>query len=323
LCELLVGLAAGAHISTWGMYKDSIHEGFTVPRYLRSTFVGLFWAPVAARFLDIDATTAAGIVVLFGLTYALERATTEFWKTFIRDEDQSKYFIPMQFHVFGTVIRNRALRLAIGLGLVAVALGLLWLVQRVQPAPGTRGPLWQLILVSSIGGWYSACGGAFKDAPIEGFETLKFFRSPVSATFYGLLVSNFTTSYTLIALCAIGYTVATLETYKTFFFPSVPRGKFAGKPIDFPHMLETRKKFVPWYVAIWIGIVTSFTVAFIQLDRDAVTASGGAGASISAASGANSLVALRSGGTPALGASAWGAPPPVGNEARHASAELP
>ena len=53
--ELLVGAAAGAHISTWGMYKDSIHEGFTVPRYLRSTFVGLFWAPVAARFLEIDA----------------------------------------------------------------------------------------------------------------------------------------------------------------------------------------------------------------------------------------------------------------------------
>ena len=26
---------------------------------------------------------------------------TEFWKTFIRDEDQSKYFIPMQFGVFG------------------------------------------------------------------------------------------------------------------------------------------------------------------------------------------------------------------------------
>ena len=105
--ELLVGLAAGTHISTWGMYKDSIHEGFTVPRYLRSTMVGLFWAPVAARFVGIDATTAGGMVVLFGLTYALERATTEFWKTFIRDEDQSKYFIPMQFHVFGHVLRNR------------------------------------------------------------------------------------------------------------------------------------------------------------------------------------------------------------------------
>ncbi len=268
VCELLVGLAAGGHISTWGMYKDSIHEGFTVPRYLRSTFVGLFWAPVVARIVGIDATTAAGIVILFGLTYALERATTEFWKTFIRDEDQSKYFIPMQFHVFGHVPRNRLLRLVVGLGYVAVAFGLLRVAQLVQPAPGTEGPLWQILLIASIGGWYSACGGAFKDAPIEGFEWFKFFRSPGSAMLYGFLVSRFTNSYVLITLCAIGYTVATLETWKTFFFPSKPRGKFAGKPITHPRMLETRQKFIPVYVAIWIGIVTSFTVAFLRLGTE-------------------------------------------------------
>ena len=267
-CELLVGLAAGGHISTWGMYKDSIHEGFTVPRYLRSAFVGLFWAPVAARVVGIDATTAAGIVILFGLTYALERATTEFWKTFIRDEDQSKYFIPMQFHVFGHVPRNRLVRLLVGLAYVAVAFALLRVVQVLQPAPGTEGPLWQVLLIASIGGWYSACGGAFKDAPIEGFEWFKFFRSPGSAMLYGFLVSFFTTSYVLITLCAIGYTVATLETWKTFFFPSIPRGKFAGKPVTHPQMLKTRQKFIPVYVAIWIGIVTSFTVAFLRLGTE-------------------------------------------------------
>jgi 2-keto-3-deoxy-L-rhamnonate aldolase RhmA len=276
---------------------DSIHEGFTIPRYLRSTFVGLFWAPVAARFVGIDATTASGIVILFGLTYALERATTEFWKTFIRDEDQSKYFIPMQFHVFGHVLRNRLARLAVGLGFVGVAVVLLRVVQSLQPPPGAELPLWQVLLVASIGGWYSACGGAFKDAPIEGFEWLKFFRSPVSAGFYGFLVSHFTDSLVLIALCAIGYTVATLETYKTFFFPSVPRGKFAGKPILFPAMLEKRQKFVPLYVAIWIGIVASFTVAFVQ--------ESGGGATLEAAEVAppagNALVELWRDGSPAFG----------------------
>ena len=261
--ELLVGLAAGAHTSTWGMYKDSIHEGFTVPRYLRSTFVSLVWAPVIARIAEIDAATAGGIVILFGVTYAVERATTEFWKTFIRDEDQSKYFIPMQFHVFGHVPRGRATRLLVGLGYVGVGVLLLWLAVRVQPAAGTAGPLWQVLLVASAGGWYSACAGAFKDAPIEGFEWLKFFRSPLWAGFYGFLVSHFTTSYVLIALAAIGYTVATLETYKTFFFPSKPRGKFAGKPITHPAMLATRQKFVPLYVGIWAGVVTVFVVGFV------------------------------------------------------------
>lgn len=301
-CALLVGLAAGGHISTWGMYKDAIHEGFTVPRYLRSTFVGLFWAPVAAYFLGIDPTTASGIVILFGLTYALERATTEFWKTFIRDEDQSKYFIPMQFHVFGRVLRNRFGRLAVGLGFVTLALGLLWVVRQFQPDAGQRGPLWQVLLVASIGGWYSAGGGAFKDAPIEGFEWFKFFRSPVSATFYGFLVSNFTNSYPLIALCAIGYTVATLETYKTFFFPSVPRGKFAGKPITNPEMLRVRQRFIPVYALIWVGIVTSFTVAFVGLGDEVPIPSEAAAAGRGAdASAGRALVALWSEGVPAFG----------------------
>jgi hypothetical protein len=31
----------------------------------------------------------------------LERGAIELWKTFLRNEDQGKYFIPMQFAVFG------------------------------------------------------------------------------------------------------------------------------------------------------------------------------------------------------------------------------
>ena len=77
------------------------------------------------------------------------------------------------------------------------------------------------------------------------------------------MVSQFTTSYVLIALAATGYTIATLETYKTFFFPSKPRGKFAGKPITHPEMLRVRQKFVPLYVAIWVGVVTVFVVGLV------------------------------------------------------------
>jgi len=172
----------------------------------------------------------------------------------------------MQFHVLGRVIRHRGVRLGVGLGLVGVALLLLKAAQALQPAAGSEGSWVTLVLVASMGGWYSAFGGAFKDAPIEGFETLKFFRSPVVALTYGVLVSNLTPSYPLIALCAVGFTVATLETYKTFFFPSTPRGKFAGKPVLYPGMLRRRQYFVPLYALIWLGVVVAFVAAFTGLD---------------------------------------------------------
>ena len=153
--------------------------------------------------------------------------------------------------------------------MVCLALVLLMAARALQPAENPQAALGRIALVASFGGWFSAFGGAFKDAPIEGFETLKFFRSPVSALLWGLLISRFTPSYPIIALSAIGFTVATLETYKTFFFPSVPRGKFAGKPILHPEMLQKRQYFVPLYASIWVGILVTVVSAIRSLDPGA------------------------------------------------------
>lgn len=256
---LLVGVLAGTHTATWGMFKDAPHEGFTVRRYLRSVWVAVAIAPLAAWAGAIDPRSPAGAILLFGLVYALERACTEFYKTFLREEDQSKYFIPMQFHVLGRVVESRWLRLAVGLGVVAVAVLLLQAVRLLQTAGGPELP--RLLLVVSLGGWFSACGGAFKDAPIEGFQTFKFFRSPAVAAAFGLLLAPLTNNWPVLALAAIGYTVASIETYKTFFFPSRPRGKFAGKPILFPAMLRRRLFFVPIYVFIWVVVLAGFAVS--------------------------------------------------------------
>jgi hypothetical protein len=118
-----------------------------------------------------------------------------------------------------------------------------------------------ILLVGGVGGWISAFGGAFKDAPIEGFETLKFFRSPALATAWAYLLAHIAQGYVTIALAAIGFTVATIETYKTFFFPSKPRGKFAGKPILFPEILRWRLRFVPLYAAIWLLLLVGWCAA--------------------------------------------------------------
>lgn len=252
-----VGLLAGAHTATWGMYKDAPHEGFSLWKYFRSILLGTTIAVVIAALAGLDPRRAADLVVLFGSTYAVERGLAEWYKTFIRDQDQSKYFIPMQFAVFGKVVKSRGARLLAGAGYLGILLGmvlLVWWVDRAVPKPH---PLALVVLLGGIGGWISAFGGAWKDAPYEGFQIFKFFRSPLIASTYAFLMAQLGDNLVLITLAAIGYTVATTETYKTFFFPSKPRGKFAGMPVHFPDMLRRRQPFIVLYVAIWLVVVVA------------------------------------------------------------------
>lgn len=261
LIALATGLVAGAHSATWGMYKDAPHEGFTWPRYLRSYVLSGFIAVIVALITEIDVTVASGLVILYGVTYAIERAMLEFYKSFLRREDQSKYFIPMRFGVGGDPIDDHGKRLLVGVVYLAAVFlifsGIFWLQRLDLDWSG----LAVAIVVGSVGGWISAFGGAMKDAPYEGFELLKFFRSPAIAAAYGVLLAFFTTNYLYIFLGAIGYTVGTTETYKTFFFPSKPRGKFANKPVTHPEMLRRRNAFVPLYVAIWAAVIVTFAIA--------------------------------------------------------------
>jgi hypothetical protein len=116
------------------------------------------------------------------------------------------------------------------------------------------------VLAACVGlfaGLHAATWGMYKDAPSEGFQTLKFFRSPVVAALFAAGLATLSGDLLLTALAATGYTVATTETYKPFFFPSKPRGKFAGMPVRFPRMLRERRRFVPLYLAIWGGLLVA------------------------------------------------------------------
>jgi hypothetical protein len=259
---VLIGLVAGAHASTWGMYKDAIHEGFTWPKYFRSIVLGALVGLALQALTGMQLRAAGDMVVFFGLVYAVERLLLELWKSFIRVEDQSKYFIPMRFGIRGRPVEDNRVRWGVGVGVLLV-LGLsLWGVAALQRSYPDLPPWLVLLTVGSLGGWLTAFGGAWKDAPVEGFETLKFFRSPGISLFWAVLVAFFTDNWIYIGIAGAGYSVATIETYKTFFFPSKPRGKFAGKPILFPEMLRRRHYFVPVYVAIWILIIGTYVTAF-------------------------------------------------------------
>jgi len=263
LLSLIVGTLAGVHASTWGMYKDSPHEGFTWPKYLRSTIAGaLVGLALAVYDVGLDLTNASHIVVFFGIVYVIERAIMEFYKTWLRNEDQSKYFIPMQFHIFGKVVESKAARFWLGMAYGAAVLAVVWFLVWFGQVDHGLTPWITVLIIGSIGGWISAFGGAWKDAPLEGFQLLKFFRSPGMALAWSIIVAFFTDNYLFITMGGLGYTIATTETYKTFAFPSRPRGKFQGKPIDFPEMLTRRNKFVPLYALIWTGLIVCFILGF-------------------------------------------------------------
>ncbi len=262
--SLVVGLLAGLHTATWGMYKDAPHEGFNLRTWLRSIVLGLVLGPAIHLLAGVNPGTPGGFVLLFGLVYAVERAMGEFYKTFIREQDQSKYTIPMQFAVFGKPVESRRARILVGLGYVAAAGALALAAWRGQSALDGYPYLFGVLAIGGLGGWFSAFGGAWKDAPIEGFETFKFFRSPAIATAWAVVMAHMTDNVMLVAIAALGFTIATIETYKTFFFPSKPRGKFQGKPILFPDVLRWRGRFVPLYVAIWLVVIVMGVRAFVE-----------------------------------------------------------
>ncbi|MFB6305669.1 MAG: hypothetical protein ABEH43_01525 [Flavobacteriales bacterium] len=274
----ITGFASGLHASTWGMFKDSPHEGFTWLKYFRSAIIGTIYAVLLYYLFEMisqkegienpfNLSKASGIFLLFGSAYVVERITLEVWKTFLRTEDQSKYFIPMQLHVGGKVVNSKPKRYLLACcyvgGIVFVGWGIFELWEYHKSGMLDWNP-YLILLLLSVGGWISAFGGTWKDAPIEGFELFKFFRSPGAAYFYALVAAHLTDNFLVITLCSIGFTIATMETHKTFMNPEKPRGKFAGMPINFPEMKEKRKKFVYVYALLWLYVLFFMVMAFVE-----------------------------------------------------------
>lgn len=256
-----VGLLSGAHAAIWGMYKDSVYEGFGARCFVRSIIVGAVAAVAIQMSIDLPLPAPAAIVVLFGLAYAAERGIIEVWKTFIREQDQSKFFIPMAFCVGGVPVAKRGVRLAAGAAYVSVVLLCLLAVAQLDPgAVGSPSPSASGLVGLTVG-IIIAIGGAWKDAPKEGFEPLKFFRSPLVAAAFALALSSLCESYLQIAVASIGYERASVETYKTLFTRGKAPGKFTGKPELYPEMRTHRGRAVPVFLGIWVVVLVSTAIA--------------------------------------------------------------
>lgn len=270
LLAALVGLLAGTHAAIWGMYKDALHEGFGRARFARSMVVGAAAGVLAQATLGFALPAPSALLLLFGVAYATERAATELWKAFVRVEDQSKYFIPMAFCIRGVPVVNGWVRLGAGAACLAAIGGAMIALARLDHDLAPPLAVVRTALAGLAGGGLVALGGAWKDAPKEGFESLKFLRSPAVTVVLALLLGRFADSYFVVAAAAIGFERAVVETWKKFAEPLRPPGKFAGKPVMHPRMFHLRRRFVPLFVAIWLTILGVTAAAFVGPGRAAM-----------------------------------------------------
>ena len=124
-------------------------------------FLPLYFAPYfSAKFHHL------GLVQIFFLVMGIERFLAEIYKGFFRTEDQKKYFVPSRITFFGRHVESDALRYAVGTVIVAVVFGFLLVEVPMQS-------YWAYLATAYCTGLIVALGGAYKDAPFEGFDWLK------------------------------------------------------------------------------------------------------------------------------------------------------
>lgn len=230
------GLVGVSNMIIWGLYGDLNAEKFKLIKVFRSVLLGVFYG----SFIYFLNNNLPLLVVAFSVI-SLERITTEIYKALIRNEDQSKYKIPSDLNFKF----SRVLKVILGLTLIFSILLLLRFVDlKINN-----------LLLTVIAGIIAALGGMAKDAPYEGFELLKFFRTPIVSVVMGLLLNFYypglESKFFLLAL--MGGERVVSECWKKVIKGKVP-GKFK-KEIN-PEWRKKRKMLlVPYAISFGLFIL--------------------------------------------------------------------
>ena len=252
-----VAALSGLYTSLWGAFKDAPWEGFKPRTFPRSV---LFSLAVFALLLAVPALRGRilglGPVSLFFLVMGLERFLTELYKGCFRVEPQEKYFVPSALTLLGRPVRSRALRAAAGAALVAGVIGLLLIGVPV------RG-FWGYLIVAGCTGLLVSGGGAWKDAPFEGFHSLKFLRSGLalalaSPLFYWLRAPGEPVALGVLIYMNGGLERFLVEYYKTYIQRNMS-GKF--RP-DLPRVETFRREGL--HYGAWALILAVAVTAFVE-----------------------------------------------------------
>ena len=250
---LIVTILSGLYTSLWGAFKDSPYEGLKAGTFPRSI---CFNVAIFAVLYAVPTTRAQlghlGLFQLFFLVMGAERFLAELYKGFFRSEDQSKYFVPSRITFFGRFIASDLLRYGVGALLVALVLAVMFIDVPISGFGAFAVTGYATGLVVSL-------GGAYKDAPFEGFHVLKFQRSGVVLAIASPLFYWINDPFTAAPLGFLifmngGLERFVVEYYKTYIQRNMS-GKFRPDIERRQDLLWRREKYHYMALAIIIALV--------------------------------------------------------------------
>lgn len=232
--------------ASWGAYKDSPYEGFSRVSFIRSIFSTFFFYFLIVWILRMNGDVANQLVIMCA-AIAFERIAQEFNKAFFRTHQREGiYKIPQSFHIFGNVVAYPQ-RLFLGI-IVSVLIGIaVFYLAQIKVANNT----WIYIGIGVA--IIPSLGGAWKDAPIEGFEVKKFPRSFLIMVAAVALLHALTDNMLVLIMGAAGLERIAVEFYKTFIVSSTP-GKFFAV-VHHSEWLHKRKIFQYSYAAVFLAVL--------------------------------------------------------------------
>ncbi len=241
LLPFTVVIVSGLYTSLWGAFKDSPYEGFKPWTFPRSVvfhvllFLPLFFAPPLR-----DTVRSLSWIQLFFVVMGLERFLAEIYKGFFRTEDQDKYFVPSRITFLGKYVSSDALRYSAGAGIVILVFAVLLVSVSVVS-------YWGFLLAAYGTGLLVSLGGAYKDAPFEGFKPVKFQRSALvlaglSPLFYFLNRPASPVTLGVLVYMNGGLERFVVEYYKTYIQRNMS-GKFRPDLPRMAYWIEHRERF--------------------------------------------------------------------------------
>lgn len=202
-----------------GAYKDVMMEDFNLSSFLREFIFGMIGF---ACLWWVSVTTIQPPIIIFWMFIAIIRTMTEGYKWFFRVEHQTKYKIPSTVHIMGKSTHCIKTRIVVMLGCLLLIGATAW-VGLSLALVGQKKSIPMYVIGSIIGlivGLLCAAGGGYKDGFFEGFDGIKFWRSPIIAMICGMFIYPMSGGNVIVTMIAVlGLERMISELWKTFHSP--------------------------------------------------------------------------------------------------------